>query len=410
MQEVTGSNPVSSTIDYQGFVRCTSPFFVPSKNFCAALAQQKRENRRFSCMIPLPAFRYLLLFALLSTVSCKEEDKPVNPIPDDALVFAFYTEDPRVYYLHDPVKHRIYAIEAPGNGNIIVYDYLQKKVVETASKKLRETFNDREAALGTVNGKNELYIAQNKTIVVYNADLLFRFDSINLPDSLPLVRISALDNLRDSFLFVGGCGTPEWPPQAPKARLLNRPSKQIVPAIHQSDYCADIYAFEDLNSAGQKEFGVLSMGFHNIPPRFTIERYDSKGALLDSKSREYQPLPYGIKPCEVGDDVPYVILEVNGQVYSKKDLSLIDSLGGLYHDYYVPPKGEKIYALKPEGTIDVFGYPGLQKIKTIPAPALGIRQQNLLPYHLFSDGEHLIMVFTRREGVRGSTHIAVVDF
>lgn len=352
--------------------------------------------------------RLLSAFLLTFLFAC-DKNKQSDATPDDGgLSFAFYAEDARVYYLHDAPKHRIYAIEAIAKGKVISYNYVEKKVLGSFDKHLQETFSSWEAAVGhRPDGTSEVYIADNKSIHTYNADFFFRIDSVKLPDSIDISRISTIDMLQDSILFYGSCGPAQWP-SFPRVRMMNRYSKRFLPYRHRADQCAYVRTFTSTQN-GQKIYNAVSMNFTNIPPRVSLEKFDASGKLLSAEWREYQDAPYGIRPLSVGNDAPYFVLGVDGQVYSTQDLSLLGTLGELYYDHVIADKGQTIYAITDSSGIDVFTYPGLKKVKTIPPPAKGLIQQGLFPTRLYLDGNKLLIVYSKRSGPRSGTYIALID-
>ncbi len=334
--------------------------------------------------------RVLLLFLVLLIFSCKKDTAPA-PNPADGLIYAF-EKSYITYVIHDPANHRLYGIQWEKDGSIISYDYEQQKIVGMESKKLSEEFFQYEAAAGVFAGKNELYLAQGKTIYIYSTDNLRKTDSIVVTNP-EFIRIMAMDRLQDSMLFIGGCGSIEFPPQTLRTRAVNRRKKQVVSATHTGDNCMMIRTFKPDNQTGTQEYGVFILGGDG---KFALERYDGAGNLIDVKSAEYHDQPT-VDIMGVSDNSPYVILESNGQIFLKEDLSFVDSLSGQHIDYYLTPGGDKIYALAFNGQIDVYEYPSLTLTKVIKAPV--DYGYHAFPQRLFYDGKRLIAVFSDLQNI-----------
>lgn len=328
---------------------------------------------------------------LVFVLSCNPQGNPDSEEPK-GLASAFNINYWDGHLFFDTLANRLYYVPRLEHEDIISYDYEQKKILARAPKGFSESFNDSEAAFGYFQGRRELYIGHGSTINIYSAENLSLIDSITTPDDIGFLRFTSMANLHDSLIFITCCGNVSGVHGLDRSRVYHRSEKKMVPGDHHGDNCATIRTFEI--GGAEKNYGVILMiNYYN---QFALERYDHKGNLVDVKYSEYTWLNWD-KPIGVSDGSPYFIVSSDGQLISKQDLSPIGVLGSDCLDYHLSLTGDKIYGLGRFGSIEVYDYPSLQKIKTI-APPVGVGNA-FVPYRIFQDGNQLIRIFYNNAGV-----------
>jgi len=185
-----------------------------------------------------------------------------------------------------------------------------------------------------------------------------------------------------NLLFIGAGNAITFYDGNNGSRAYDRTTKQLISEAERGPNHVRISSYiEDQNTIGL--IGIQWGSSHN---QIVLDRYDKDGNILET-NMESPPEGISISSnlLKTNNNVDFFITAYDGNIFSKKDLSFINSLNGSYRDIIINQDGNRIYGITGSRTVEIIEYPSLNKLDII--------QLEDVAYRGFIDEDKLVLVY-----------------
>lgn len=323
-------------------------------------------------------FFVLMLLAL----SCSNDDAPVpDPIINESFFTAFTMSNPHSEVLHEPVNNLLVVMDRI-EGNIVSYDYENHEVVASIAK---ENFiTDYPMCIYGNQSKSELYIANGKTIQIYDVKTLAITDSISIFDSNDPRVITSIVCPNDDILIVGLCNSGSQSGKEGSVSI-DKNTKSIIAQADFGDNCLRLRCYRQSTNT----VGVIGIGSATSHPRITHDVYMKNGELLENNIEFFPSETTSKHLLKVPDASNYFITSEEGNIFNKSNFEFIHTLNKECNDFVISEDEQNIFCLSRNGEIEVVNYQTLAVEEVIPLEAI--------PQRGFLFENKILVVFFERD-------------
>lgn len=318
-----------------------------------------------------------------------EEESTTSTIDKD-YYRAFSMNDPYAEILHDSINNLIIVADR-SEGQIVSYNYRNHEVSATTNKDF--FIGDYELNIFSTEAKSEIYLANNKTIYIYDAISLELTDSITIFDSADIRFISSIEAPNDNILLLGLCNSAAS--GIKKGSIsLNKKTKEIIAQAHFGGNCLRLRSYE----LEQGNIGVIGVGYATSRPELISDIYTANGELIENNIEFFAGANTSLHLLKTSDSGDFFITESEGNIFNKVNLEFLNSLNGSYSDVLINGTGKTIYGLsRSKAEIEKIDYNTLNVEERITL--------NNFPIRGFFDENNLIVVYFNRSTTDDSIEI-----
>lgn len=322
----------------------------------------------------------LFLFCLIISlaIQCKKEKQI---IPENQEFFkAFSMKDPDSHVVIDTLTNFLYFYD---NEDKKVFNY-NYETFSVGGQSLENPYHltNYQFGAGYYNDEPEIYVGTGQSISIFDGITLDFKDSIRIFDSSDSRIVVSIEPSINNLIFIGACNSSFNANNSPKGSLvLNRQTKEIISQAFFGANCMRLRTY--VNNDGNS-IDVIGIGFGN--PVLTLDKYDYTGNVFENNKDFFPDATTSKHLIKTNSDIDYFITSSQGNIFSKEDLSLINTLDSEYRDIVISNDNKKFYGLSSfEKKLEIVNYPS----KTIDST----RELEDFGFRAFIDNNILIIVY-----------------